>query len=64
MWRYLIPRFRLRKALRLGPFIINLTQRGLSSISLRRGRGSWNSRTKRVTYDTPGPGSLTFGGKS
>lgn len=54
MWRFLIPRFRVRKALRLGVLAVNLTQRGLSSLSLRRGRWSWNSHTKRVTLDTPG----------
>lgn len=53
-------RFRARKTLRLGPVIVHLTQRGVSSWGLRVGRWSWNARTRRHTIDTPGPGSVTF----
>lgn len=55
--------FRLRKALKLGPVRLNFTQRGLSSISLRVGPYTWNSRARRHTVNTPGPGSFTWGGK-
>lgn len=55
--------FHLRKSVRLGPLALNFTERGLSSISLHVGRYSWNSRTRRHTVDTPGPGSFTWGGK-
>lgn len=56
-------RFRARKQLRFGPIVINLTQRGFSSWGIRIGRFSHNFRTKRSTVNTPGPGSLHFGGR-
>lgn len=55
-------RFHLRKTLRLGPVRINLTERGFSSWGLGFGKWSWNSRTRKQTYDTPGPGFLRWGG--
>lgn len=48
--------FHMHKKLRLGPVILNLTKRGLSSVTFKMGRWSWNSRTRRHTIDTPGPG--------
>lgn len=48
--------FHLHKTLRLGPFRVHLTERGFSSWSIKVGRWSWNSRTRRHTVDTPGPG--------
>lgn len=56
-------KYHWRRQLRFGPLRINLTQRGLSSFGLGAGRWSWNSRTRRHTVDTPGPGWWTFGGK-
>lgn len=55
--------FRLRKSKRVGPLRFNLTRRGLSSVSVRKGRWSWNSRTRRHTVDTPGPGYWQSKGK-
>ncbi|OLT12288.1 DUF4236 domain-containing protein [Pseudonocardia sp. CNS-139] len=51
-------RFRARKTLRFGPLRIHLTERGFSSWGLQVGPWSWNSRTRRVTVDTPGPGAV------
>ena len=48
--------FKLRKRLRLGPLVLNVTQRGLSSWGLKVGRWSWNAKTRKHTFDTPGPG--------
>lgn len=56
-------RFRARKALRFGPLVIHLTQRGFSSWGLRLWRWTWNAKTRRSTFDTPGPGSVAWGGK-
>jgi hypothetical protein len=54
-------RFRLRKSHRLGPVKFNFTEKGFSSWGLQIGRWSWNSRTRRHTVDTPGPGSIQSG---
>lgn len=51
-------KFRARKRLRFGPLVVNLTQQGINSISLRFWRWSYNFRTGRHTFDTPGPGYL------
>lgn len=56
-------KFRARKHIKLGPITINLTERGFSSWSIKIGRYSWNSRTRKSHFDTPGPGSIEFGGK-
>lgn len=48
--------FKLRRSWRMGPLRLNFTERGFSSWSLKVGRWSWNSRTRRHTVDTPGPG--------
>jgi hypothetical protein len=56
-------RFRARKALRFGPLVVNFTQSGYSSWGLRFWRWSWNAKTGRSTFDTPGPGSVNWGGK-
>lgn len=48
--------FKLRKAFRFGPFRLNFTQKGFSSWSFKLGPFSWNSRTRRKSVDTPGPG--------
>jgi hypothetical protein len=56
-------RFRYRRSFRFGPLRFNFTQKGFSSWGLTIGRWSWNSRTRRHTVDTPGPGHLESGGR-
>lgn len=51
-----------RKTVRLGPIRLNFTKKGLSSWSVRLGRWSWNSRTRRHRVDLPGPFSWTSKG--
>lgn len=51
-----MPKFRIRPRIRLGPIQLNFTQRGFSSWSLKIGPFTRNSRTKRKTFNTPGPG--------
>lgn len=55
-----MPKFRMRRSVRIGPFRLNFTQRGFSSWSFKLGPLSWNSRTRRKTFDTPGPGHLEW----
>ena len=43
------------KRMKLGPIILNVTQNGLSSWSVKIGRWSWNSRTRAHRVDLPGP---------
>lgn len=57
-------KFKARKTLRVGPVVVHFTQRGFSSWGLQVGRWTWNARTGRLTLDTPGPGSVTWGGRS
>lgn len=57
-------RFRARKTVRLGPVVLHFTQRGFSSWGLSIGPWTWNAKTRRHTVDTPGPGSITFGGRN
>jgi hypothetical protein len=45
--------FRSRK--KIGPIILNFTQRGFSSWSIKIGRWSWNSRARAHRVDLPGP---------
>lgn len=56
-------RFRLRKTVRLGPVRLNFTQGGFTSWGLKLGPLSWNAKTRRTSVDTPGPGSVQFGGR-
>jgi len=56
-------RFRYRKSRTFGPFRFNFTEHGFSSWGLTLGRWSWNSRTRRHTLDTPGPGYVESGGR-
>ena len=51
----LIPRFHLRRTLRLGPLRLNVGPEG-ASWGLGAGRWAWNSKSGRHTVDTPGPG--------
>lgn len=52
--------FKLRQSFKLGPLRFNFTKKGFSSVSFQLGRFSWNSRTRRKTIDTPGPGSYDW----
>jgi hypothetical protein len=52
-------KFRARKRLRFGPLQANVTERGLSSWSIRIWRFTYNLRTRRWSFDTPGPGSVS-----
>ncbi|MFI1994415.1 DUF4236 domain-containing protein [Actinoplanes sp. NPDC020271] len=45
--------FRSRK--KFGPLILNFTENGYSSWSLKIGRWSWNSKTRAHRVDLPGP---------
>lgn len=45
-------RFRKRPA--VGPLRLNITERGLRSVSLKIGPFTWNSRRRAVTTDLPG----------
>ena len=49
--------FRARRSINLGIVRLNFTQRGFSSWTIKLGPWSFNSRTRRHTVDTPGPGS-------
>lgn len=48
--------FHLRKRVRFGPVQLNISNRSWPSVTLRFRRLSWNSRTRRFTFDTSGPG--------
>lgn len=48
--------FKFRKRVRVGPVVLNFTQRGLSSWGLKVGRWSWNAKSRKHTVDTPGLG--------
>lgn len=56
-------RFRARKTFRFGPLFFSFTQRGFSSWGIRLWRYTWNAKTRRSTFDSPGPGSVTWGGR-
>jgi Protein of unknown function (DUF4236) len=45
--------FRQRK--KFGPLILNFTQNGFSSWSIKIGRWSWNSKARAHRVDLPGP---------
>lgn len=55
--------FKLRKRWRIGPLVLNFTQRGFSSWGLKIGPWSWNAKTHKTTIDTPGPGYWQSKGK-
>lgn len=56
-------KFRARKVIRLGPIFFTFTQRGFSSWGLKVGPFTRNFTRGTSTIDTPGIGSLHFGGK-
>ena len=51
------------RSVKLGPLRIHLTQHGVHSWGLQLGRWSWNARTGRHTFDTPGPGYVQTRGR-
>jgi hypothetical protein len=53
--------FRVRPG--VGPLHANISKRGLRSISFTLWRYTKNLRTGRSSFDTPGPGSIQWGGK-
>lgn len=56
-------RYRFRKAIPLGPLRLRFSERGFTGWGLKLRRWSWSARTGRHTVDTPGPGSVQFGGR-
>ncbi|GAA0333522.1 DUF4236 domain-containing protein [Actinoallomurus spadix] len=44
-----------RKRQKFGPLILNFTEHGFSSWSIKIGRWSWNSRSRAHRVDLPGP---------
>lgn len=44
-----------RKRKKIGPIILNFTENGFSSWSIKIGRWSWNSRARAHRVDLPGP---------
>lgn len=56
-------RFRWRKTARLGPVRWRFSNGRYTGWGLKFGAWTWNARTGRHSVDTPGPGSVTFGGR-
>jgi hypothetical protein len=56
-------RFRARKTFRVGPLFFTFTQNGFSSWGIRIGPFTKNFTRGTSTIDTPGIGSLHFGGQ-
>lgn len=48
--------FRFRKRPRLGPLRLNITERGLRSVSIKAGPFTWNPKRRRITTNLPGSG--------
>lgn len=44
-----------RKRKKIGPLILNFTENGFSSWSIKIGRWSWNSKARAHRVDLPGP---------
>ncbi len=59
-------RFRARKRVRIGPVVLyfGFPPLRMTSWGLHVWRWTWNARTRKQTFDTPGPGSLQWGDKS
>ena len=51
----------VRKVVRLGPIHLHYTEHGFSSWSIKIGRWSWNSKTRKQRVDLPGPVSWRSG---
>lgn len=56
-------KFRVRRSVRLGPVRLHVTEHGVHSWGLQLGRWSWNARTRRHTFDTPGWGYVQTRGR-
>ncbi|GLY21439.1 hypothetical protein Misp04_11710 [Micromonospora sp. NBRC 101691] len=44
-----------RKRKKYGPLVLNFTENGFSSWTVRLGRWSWNSKARAHRVDLPGP---------
>ncbi|MFC7344592.1 DUF4236 domain-containing protein [Saccharopolyspora griseoalba] len=51
--RQVLKGLKYRKSIGFRPVAFNFGKRGLNSVSLRHGRWSWNSRTRRHTINLP-----------
>lgn len=58
-----MPRFNLRKTFRLGPLFWRFSKNGFTSWGFKIGSLTRNVTRGTTTYDTPGPGSWTWGGR-
>lgn len=58
-----VMRFGARKSFRLGPVRWNWTHRGPSSLAIRIWRFTYNLTTRRWTFNSPGPGAFSGGGR-
>jgi hypothetical protein len=47
--------FTFRKRLRIGPLVLNFSERGFTSWGLKAGRLSWNAGSRQTSVDLPGP---------
>jgi hypothetical protein len=54
-------KFHFRTNRRFGPVRVTLTEKGVTW-GLKAGRWSWNPRTRRHTFNTPGLGSVAWEG--
>lgn len=57
------PRFRARKTQRIWPFRVTVNQSGKVTWGIKVWRYSWSHSTGEHHLDTPGPGSLHWGGR-
>lgn len=56
-------RFRARKTITFGPVRLHFSQNGFTGWGLKLWRWTWSARTGKHSLDTPGPGSVQWGGK-
>lgn len=56
-------RFRARKTVTLGPVRLHFTERGYTGWGLKVGPWTYSFTTRRWSFDTPGPGSVSGGGR-
>lgn len=58
-------KFRMRKSFNVLPFLrLNVTQSGAKSWTWHAFGYSYNTRTQKHRYNTPGPGSVEWGGRN
>ena len=48
----------------LGPLHLNISKRGVRSVSLTIGWFTKNLKSGRWSFDWPGPGSMSWGGRA